>query len=73
MTGFLCDLLFLCASALGLDRVKGLDMTFFFEVLIGGLLAGLVTTLFVVPCLYTLVVRDRKQVGMAPKVVTPAG
>jgi multidrug efflux pump subunit AcrB len=28
---------------------------------IGGLLAGLVTTLFVVPCLYSLVVRDRKS------------
>jgi multidrug efflux pump subunit AcrB len=28
---------------------------------IGGLLAGLVTTLFVVPCLYSLVVRDRSH------------
>ena len=28
---------------------------------IGGLLAGLVTTLFVVPALYSLVVRDRKK------------
>jgi len=45
MTGFLCDLLFLCASALGLDGVKGLDMTFFFEVLIGGLLAGVMYSL----------------------------
>jgi multidrug efflux pump subunit AcrB len=32
---------------------------------IGGLLAGLVTTLFVVPCLYSLVVRDSKSTSGA--------
>jgi multidrug efflux pump subunit AcrB len=32
---------------------------------IGGLLAGLVTTLFVVPCLFSLVIRDRKTTASA--------
>jgi multidrug efflux pump subunit AcrB len=35
---------------------------------IGGLLAGLVTTLFVVPCLYSLVVRDGTR---SPDTSTP--
>jgi multidrug efflux pump subunit AcrB len=33
---------------------------------IGGLLAGLVTTLFVVPALFSLVVKDRKIKGIQP-------
>ncbi len=35
---------------------------------IGGILAGLITTLLVVPCLYSLAVRD-----VAPEVATPTG
>ncbi len=33
---------------------------------IGGLLAGLVTTLFVVPCLFSLVIRDRREAAREP-------
>ncbi len=39
---------------------------------IGGLLAGLVTTLFVVPALYSLVVRDRKKPVEEEAPVAPA-
>jgi multidrug efflux pump subunit AcrB len=39
---------------------------------IGGLLAGLATTLFVVPCLYSLTVRDRKRHAASPETPAPA-
>ena len=38
---------------------------------IGGLLAGLATTLFVVPCLYSLAVRDRKRHAASPETPAP--
>jgi multidrug efflux pump subunit AcrB len=49
----------LLPMALGLGRGSEAN-TPLGRAVIGGLLAGLVTTLFVVPCLYSLVVRDRK-------------
>jgi multidrug efflux pump subunit AcrB len=47
----------LLPMALGLERGSEAN-TPLGRAVIGGLLAGLVTTLFVVPCLYSLVVRD---------------
>jgi multidrug efflux pump subunit AcrB len=38
---------------------------------IGGLLAGLVTTLFVVPCLFSLLIRDRQPSAAEPPPVPP--
>jgi Cu/Ag efflux pump CusA len=40
---------------------------------IGGLLAGLVTTLFVVPSLYSLLVRDPGGKPRAPQTTSPGG
>jgi multidrug efflux pump subunit AcrB len=50
----------LLPMALGLDRGSEAN-TPLGRAVIGGLLAGLFTTLFVVPALYSLVVRDRPQ------------
>ena len=50
----------LMPMALGLARGSEAN-TPLGRAVIGGLLAGLVTTLFVVPALYSLVVRDRKK------------
>ena len=50
----------LVPMALGLARGSEANAPLGRAVL-GGLLAGLVTTLFVVPCLYSLVVRDGKK------------
>ncbi len=47
----------LLPMALGLERGSEAN-TPLGRAVIGGLLAGLVTTLFVVPCLYSLVIRD---------------
>jgi multidrug efflux pump subunit AcrB len=52
----------LLPMALGLERGSEAN-TPLGRAVIGGLLAGLVTTLFVVPCLYSLVIRDS---GLAP-------
>lgn len=58
----------LLPMALGLERGSEANSPLGRSV-IGGLLAGLVTTLFVVPCLYTLLVRDTRR---SPHVETPA-
>jgi multidrug efflux pump subunit AcrB len=50
----------LVPMALGLARGSEAN-TPLGRAVLGGLLAGLVTTLFVVPCLYSLVVRDRPR------------
>ena len=54
----LAALFALLPMALGLARGSEAN-TPLGRAVIGGLLAGLATTLFVVPCLYSLVVRDR--------------
>ncbi|HEY7312779.1 MAG TPA: efflux RND transporter permease subunit [Gemmataceae bacterium] len=56
----------LLPMALGLERGSEAN-TPLGRAVIGGLLAGLFTTLFVVPCLYSLVIRDRRgSVGPRP-------
>jgi multidrug efflux pump subunit AcrB len=55
----------LLPMALGLARGSEAN-TPLGRAVIGGLLAGLVTTLFVVPALYSLVVRDRAVVAVEP-------
>lgn len=50
----------LLPMAIGLERGSEANVPLG-RAVIGGLLAGLVTTLFVVPCLYSLVVRDRPE------------
>jgi multidrug efflux pump subunit AcrB len=55
----------LLPMALGLERGSAAN-TPLGRAVIGGLLAGLVTTLFVVPCLYSLVIRDRHRGGASP-------
>jgi multidrug efflux pump subunit AcrB len=57
----------LLPMALGLERGSEAN-TPLGRAVIGGLLAGLVTTLFVVPCLYSLVIRDHSP---APEAATP--
>jgi multidrug efflux pump subunit AcrB len=52
----------LLPMALGLERGSEAN-TPLGRAVIGGLLAGLVTTLFVVPCLYSLVIRDNPATG----------
>jgi hypothetical protein len=54
----------LLPMALGLERGSKAN-TPLGRAVIGGLLAGLVTTLFVVPCLYSLVIRDAAQAAPA--------
>src|SRR5262249_31148792 len=54
---------FFALLPMGLGLARGSEAnTPLGRAVIGGLLAGLVTTLFVVPALYSLVVRDRKAV-----------
>jgi multidrug efflux pump subunit AcrB len=53
----------LLPMALGLERGSEAN-TPLGRAVIGGLLAGLLTTLFVVPCLYSLVVHDRRPVAV---------
>jgi multidrug efflux pump subunit AcrB len=50
----------LVPMALGLARGSEAN-TPLGRAVIGGLLAGLVTTLFVVPCLFSLVIKDHKS------------
>jgi multidrug efflux pump subunit AcrB len=60
----------LVPMALGLARGSEAN-TPLGRAVIGGLLAGLVTTLFVVPCLFSLVIKDRKSA--AEEEEQPAG
>jgi len=53
----------LLPMALGLERGSEAN-TPLGRAVIGGLLAGLVTTLFVVPCLYSLVIRDAGLIAL---------
>jgi multidrug efflux pump subunit AcrB len=60
----------LVPMALGLERGSEANSPLG-RAVIGGLLAGLATTLFVVPCLYTLLVRDSKRQPSAPPANLP--
>jgi multidrug efflux pump subunit AcrB len=43
----------------------------FARAILGGLLAGIIATLFVLPALYSLLVRDNSPVGSAGSAVSP--
>ena len=55
----------LLPMSLGLERGSEANVPLG-RAVVGGLVAGLVTTLFVVPCLYSLIVKDKKAAGELP-------
>jgi multidrug efflux pump subunit AcrB len=61
----------LLPMALGLARGSEAN-TPLGRAVIGGLLAGLVTTLFVVPCLFSLLIRDRRPAAAEPPFAPPS-
>jgi multidrug efflux pump subunit AcrB len=63
---------FFALVPMGLGLARGSEAnTPLGRAVIGGLLAGLVTTLFVVPALYSLVVKDRKPAGEEDETPAP--